>query len=83
MIKLKIDCEGAEWEILEATPIPLLKKIKNIVMETHNVYDENALIKRLKKAGFKIVMLRSFKGKGAGFLKATRSTQVKKMKRKR
>ena len=51
---LKLDCEGAEYEILFATPKNILEKINNIVME----YDDHGEIDKLKKfledAGFRI-----------------------------
>jgi len=34
---LKIDCEGAEYEILFSTPTSVLRKIRNIAMEYHNI----------------------------------------------
>ena len=34
---LKIDCEGAEYEILMHTPAPLFRRIRKIVMEWHTV----------------------------------------------
>lgn len=32
---LKVDCEGAEFDIIPAIPAPLLRRIPNIVMEVH------------------------------------------------
>ena len=33
---LKIDCEGAEYEILQGTPKTFFKRIRRIAMEYHN-----------------------------------------------
>lgn len=58
---LKMDCEGAEFEIFYNTPGEYFKKIKEIRMEYHNI-DENNNIKRLTEFlegnGFVIVELR-------------------------
>jgi FkbM family methyltransferase len=37
---LKMDCEGAEYEILYSTPDPYLKRIREIRMEYHNLRAE-------------------------------------------
>jgi len=52
----KIDCEGAEFEILLETEDKILKKIKNFIIEYHQFkaeFDPNKLISRLNKLGFK------------------------------
>jgi FkbM family methyltransferase len=55
---LKIDCEGAEYEILYNTTQETLQKILCIAMETHKgeQHDENqeSLINFLKKSGFEV-----------------------------
>src|SRR5262249_47317322 len=33
---LKMDCEGAEFDIFFSTPLPVLRKIRRITMEYHN-----------------------------------------------
>ncbi len=58
---LKIDCEGAEFEILYNTPKEYLLKIKEIRFEYHNQQKENTiqkLTKFLENSGFKITLLR-------------------------
>lgn len=53
---LKLDCEGAEGAILQATPREQLRRIKKIAMEFHNGYsslDHRAMQKLLNEAGFK------------------------------
>jgi FkbM family methyltransferase len=58
---LKIDCEGAEYEIILKTPAETLKKIKRIVIEYHSPeffniedkgYTAENLIKHLERSGF-------------------------------
>ncbi|MEK6943340.1 MAG: FkbM family methyltransferase [Nanoarchaeota archaeon] len=58
---LKMDCEGAEYNILLNTPLKILKKIKKMVIEYHNPdyfgiknkkLNLDNLLKYLKKAGF-------------------------------
>ena len=55
---LKMDCEGAEYDIFYKTPIEYLQRIKIIVLEVHdlNNEDENlsAISKFLTKANFTI-----------------------------
>ncbi len=52
---LKLDCEGAEYSILFATPKNTLEKINNIVME-YNDYDQIGKLKEfLEEAGFETI----------------------------
>ena len=57
---LKMNCEGAEYEILMKTPLSYLYKIREIRMEYHNfeldgnVYDLNPLIDYLQQNNFAI-----------------------------
>lgn len=60
---LKIDCEGAEFEILYNTPDSYFQRIKEIKLEYHNQKDikENhidVLLKFLKEKGFQLDKLR-------------------------
>lgn len=55
---LKMDCEGSEYEIIYKTDPQLIKKIKRMVVEVHDI-DENennihAFVAYLQKLGFKI-----------------------------
>jgi len=56
---LKMDCEGAEYSILENTPGNIYDRITTISMEFHDLKDKNFtgehLIRILIKNGFKIV----------------------------
>lgn len=51
---LKMDVEGAEYGIIEATPIPLLAKVRRMVIEYHDVpgHDVQDLAECLQAAGF-------------------------------
>ena len=59
---LKIDCEGAEFEILYGTPKEYFSKIKEIRLEWHNQkkesYDIKSLTKFLEDNGFKVTFFR-------------------------
>lgn len=60
---LKLDCEGAEFEILYNLPEDYYKRIKEIRAEYHsNLSDEkdnvNDLIKFIEKKGFKIIKIK-------------------------
>ena len=59
---LKIDCEGAEYEILFSAPKELFSKIEKIVMECHTpqffgienpAYSYDSMIALLKNLGYK------------------------------
>jgi FkbM family methyltransferase len=49
----KIDIEGAEYDALMATPDPVLKKIRNLIIEFHDPARTPACVKRLEDAGFR------------------------------
>jgi FkbM family methyltransferase len=55
---LKMDCEGAEYEILYPTPQNYLQKVRQIRMEYHNLDDRERNVGQLEKfltgAGFTI-----------------------------
>lgn len=56
---LKMDCEGAEYDILLKASEPILKKIKVISMEFHDLKTKgltgNDLVGKLRKSGFEIL----------------------------
>ena len=49
---IKMDCEGAEFEIIESTPLKTLRLIKNFYIEYH-IKDPKSITKKLQKAGFR------------------------------
>jgi len=52
---LKMDCEGAEWDILLNTPAQVLSRIRHIELEFHNIADTTdpkMLQAHLGRAGF-------------------------------
>ena len=55
---LKLDCEGAEYDIIDSLPAEYLDKIQNMAIEYHFADTKPELIKNLitkiKNAGFKI-----------------------------
>ena len=57
---LKIDCEGAEYDILLNTPDSYLKRIDRIAAEHHRVkgHDVQELRRLLEKNGFEVVIER-------------------------
>lgn len=58
---LKVDCEGAEYEILYNTPNQYLKKIKEIRLEYHNLnktYNIKKLIQFLRGQGFRVIKMK-------------------------
>ncbi|MCU0642143.1 MAG: FkbM family methyltransferase [archaeon] len=66
---LKVDCEGAEYEIFYSTSPSVLKKIKTISLEFHEEHGAGKaveLAKFLWKHGFKVHVV----GRGLGFIYA-------------
>lgn len=61
---LKLDCEGAEYDILFRTPPAFLKRISTILMELHvtpeseNRYRKDEFLAHLRKAGFNLQELK-------------------------
>lgn len=68
---LKIDCEGAEFVILEDSPKTVYDKVLNIFLEYHDWVpngDHRRLKKFLEAQGFKVENYPNFKMKELGFL---------------
>lgn len=68
---LKIDCEGAEFAILEDSPSKVLDKMSNIFLEYHDWVpgkDHRQLKKLLETRGFKVEDYPNSKMKELGFL---------------
>ncbi len=49
---LKLDIEGAEYELIEASPTEILRKINVIALEYHPNGSKSDLFRRLDEAGF-------------------------------
>ena len=71
---LKIDCEGAEYEILFNTPDETLERIERIVMEYHDSSDGNhqQIFDFLTKKGFGVQIHPNYVHHHLGYLYATR-----------
>lgn len=67
---VKIDAEGAEFEIIESTPIETLRLIKTIYIEYHQK-DPAPLTQKLQNAGFRTQKTPSHYDKTMGFILAT------------
>ena len=71
---LKVDCEGAEYDILYAAPLDLLRRIERIGMAYHPVgkgpaeWNGDALAARLREAGHEIEMIPSKRHDGEGMM---------------
>ena len=66
---LKIDCEGAEFPIINSTSPKILSKFAEILMEVHlKAGEEKEIFDKLEKAGFEIEKLRD--GKTTQILRA-------------
>lgn len=67
---LKIDCEGAEFEILYNTPKEYLLRIREIRFEYHNQKKENYNIKNLAKFlennGFRVIFFKKDRNDSSG-----------------
>lgn len=70
---VKMDCEGAEFEIIASTPKEIFKKIKTIYIEYHE-YKEDLEAKNLRatleKIGYKVTWTPSFYDDRMGFILA-------------
>jgi FkbM family methyltransferase len=76
---LKLDCEGAEYDILFGLPEEYYRRISKIVMEYHGPNDRDerqaradALVSHLQRVGFLIVEYSEFVGFRCGFIRAKR-----------
>lgn len=72
---LKLDCEGAEYEILMKAPIETLAQIRRIVMEYHNVDEDHThiqLIRFLESAGYSVSWEQNIVHANIGYLFAVR-----------
>lgn len=68
---LKLDCEGAEFEILENCPKEIFNKVQNLYIEYH-IYQPNLnadkILSKLQKANFKVQTKPSHYDKKFGFI---------------
>lgn len=75
---LKMNCEGAEYEILESASDDVLSRIREIRLEYHEIDNKKqngaALARLLEQRGFRIVRLKHC-GIDSGFLWAMRNEQ--------
>lgn len=72
---LKLDCEGAEYDILFGAPQPVLEHIQRIVMEYHddlNQYNHADLTRFLKERGFVVELFPNPVHAYLGYLRAIR-----------
>ena len=72
---LKLDCEGAEYEILMKAPVETLMQIQRIVMEYHNVdvkHTHVQLIRFLETAGYTVSWEQNIVHEDIGYLFAAR-----------
>lgn len=72
---VKMDCEGAEYEILLNTPAAVLQKVERIIMEYHDVDDtrsHSVLVRFLQTQGYNIKVHPNFVHKEIGYLFAAR-----------
>jgi FkbM family methyltransferase len=73
---LKLNCEGAEFEILYSAPAEVLARIDRIAMEYHATEDKrrkaNELIAHLRRHGFQVVEYLDYVDLDCGFLSVRR-----------
>lgn len=59
---LKLDCEGAEYSIIFQSPESVLRRVKVIMMEFHDLKDEHhsglTMVEQLERKGFRVVHFR-------------------------
>lgn len=59
---LKIDCEGAELDILSGGAVNDFKIVRHIIMETHAGYSEAVLYKKIQALDFNVVSYQKISG---------------------
>lgn len=72
---LKLDCEGAEYDILMNSPLTMLDRIRRIVMEYHDratPYTHKELLRFLRGRGFKVEVFANPVHNDLGYLRAER-----------
>lgn len=72
---LKLDCEGAEYNILMESPAEVLAKINRIVMEYHDgatAYSHQDLVLYLEASGYKVQTFANPVHANLGYLRAER-----------
>jgi len=78
---LKINCEGAEYEIIDSISKECFEKIKNLIVSYHNDKvqgkNEKIIIRRLKENGYKV--FRVLKGENRGWVIAYSKPAMKKI----
>ncbi|HWR65553.1 MAG TPA: FkbM family methyltransferase [Bellilinea sp.] len=70
---IKLDCEGAEFDILMNSPATVLEKIDRIVLEYHDGVTSNThldLVKYLTEQGFQVENRENFAHANIGYLRA-------------
>ncbi len=74
---MKLDCEGAEYEILMAAPQAVLNRIHRIVMEYHNLddqHDRKAIADFLIKMGYQVSWHENYVHDNIGYLYAEKDS---------
>lgn len=77
---IKLDCEGAEFDILMNSPAVVLEKIDRIVLEYHDGVTANThgdLVKYLTKQGFQVESWDNFAHANIGYLRAWHEVRSK------
>jgi FkbM family methyltransferase len=77
---LKMDCEGAEYEILFSTPLEIFAKIDRICMEVHDnltQYSHKEMLQFLEQKGYVTRFTPNAVHKELGFIYAEKSTLKK------
>lgn len=72
---IKLDCEGAEYEILMSTPIEIFTRIERIIMEYHDIdenYHHRRLASFLLSVGYEVFCYDNFVHEDIGYLYAQR-----------
>lgn len=59
---LKIDCEGAELDILSGGGPAEFRRVRHIIMETHSGYAESSLYRRVQALGFQVISYQKLSG---------------------
>jgi FkbM family methyltransferase len=80
---LKIDAEGAEFEILSGVDARVMEKVERLVMETHAAYSERDLFHKVRELGYSVITYDRLSGPFQnGYLFAVRRPETTQIVRK-
>jgi hypothetical protein len=69
---MKVDCEGAEYELFQTITNTNLKRIERLVIETHDLDVDTFVYNRLSDNNFQVNRRESYANNGGSIMFATK-----------